>query len=162
MEMIIILLVLYAFVFMYLIRHAAGAFREEWRLDRKYLICVLLLFMGVFALLLLADFVVLDFNREHAGSAIVQLNVLLGVILFSGLLALFAQREIFAVIMGVLYIFDLFFFHHTLGKATGKGVEDFSLIIGSMFNYFINLSVFAAAFFLDRAVQLEQLDDTIF
>ena len=162
MEIIIILLFLYAFVFMYLLGHAADAFREEWRVDRKYLARELLLFLGVFTLILLADFLVLNFNREYAGSSMVLLNLLLAVILFSGLLALFAQRKIFAVIMGFLYIFDLLFFHHTLVKATGNGLEDLSLNIGSMFNSFINLIAFAAAFFLDRAIPLEEPDDIIF
>ena len=113
-------------------------------------------------MLLLIDFLVLIFNQERAGGGVLQLNAVLGVIVFSGLLALFARRKIMAAFMGCLYIYDVIMFLNYVAKFTGNGLDDFGLGLTSMFISFINLIVFAAALILDRIVQLEEPDDTIF
>ncbi|MEK3698739.1 hypothetical protein NYE33_17375 [Paenibacillus sp. FSL R10-2199] len=91
-----------------MIRHAADVIREEWKReqDRKDLARKLLILCGGVILLLLIDFLVLNVGREHAGSGILQYNAVLGVIVFSGLLAFFARRKILAAFMGCLYIYD--------------------------------------------------------
>lgn len=162
-EMIVILLFLYAFVFIHLIRHAADVLREEWKQeqDRKDLARKLLILCGGFILLLLIDFLVLNVGREHAGSGVLQYNAVLGVIVFSGLLALFARRKILAAFMGCLYIYDLIMFHYYGANITGNGLDDFGLGLNSMFSSFMNLIVAVAALLLDRAVPLEEPDDTI-
>lgn len=160
-EMIVILLFLYAFVFIHLIRHAADVFREEWGQGRKDLVRKLLLLWGGFILLLLTDFLVLNVSRDRAGSGILQFNAVLGVIVFSGLLALFARRKILAAFMGCLYIYDLIMFNYA-ANIPGNGLDDFGLGLNSRFISFMNLIVVGAALLLDRAVPLEEPDDRIF
>jgi hypothetical protein len=144
-----------------LIRHAADVFREEWGQGRKDLVRKLLLLWGGFILLLLTDFLVLNVSRDRAGSGILQFNAVLGVIVFSGLLALFARRKILAAFMGCLYIYDLIMFN-SAADITGNGLDDFKLGLNSMFISLINLIVFGAALLLDRAIPLEEPDDRIF
>lgn len=112
-------------------------------------------------LLLLIDFLVLNVGREHAGSGVLQYNAVLGVIVFSGFLAHFAQRKILAAFMGCLYIYDLIMFNYA-ADITGNGLDDFGLGLNSMFISFRNLIVVGAALLLDRAVPLEEPDDRIF
>lgn len=145
-----------------MIWHAADVFREEWGQGRKDLVRKLLLLWGGFILLLLTDFLVLNVSRDRAGSGILQFNAVLGVIVFSGLLALFARRKILVACMGFLYIFDLVMFHYYAANITGNGLDDFGLGLNIMFSSLINLIVFGAALLLDRIVPLEEPDDRIF
>lgn len=115
----------------------------------------LLILCGGVILLLLIDFLVLNVGREHAGSGVLQYNAVLGVIVFSGLLALFARRKILAGFMGCLYIYDLIMFNYA-ANITGNGLDDFGLGLNSRFISFMNLIVVGAALLLDRAVPLEE------
>lgn len=157
MEPIVFLLAFYIPVLLYLLHFGTDVFETAWNLNHRVLIRNLLLFFGVFCLLLVIGFLVLNVNRKLAGGdSILFLNIFCGAIVLAILLGIFAGRYVFAGIISILYVFDLVQFHQFLAAVTGDSSKDSGIGYGYLFTLFINLAGFAAAVFIDHIVQLVQ------
>ncbi|WNS44447.1 hypothetical protein [Paenibacillus sp. MMS20-IR301] len=154
---VIFLLACYAAVLLYLFHHARDIFALAWNQERSNLSRRLVMLSGLFILLLLMDFLVLNTNWEHAGrSFILPVNIFLGAVVLTIVLGIFALRYVFAGIITFLYIFDLVQYRQFLTAITGDSSRDGGIGYGLLFNIFINLIGFAVAVAIDHVIHLVQ------
>lgn len=160
MEPILILGVCYGAVLLYLFNSAGALIQEEWASYKSGLIKKVGCICGVLVLLSAVNGIIFRFNGRFAEeSELLYLNIFSSAVALSAAIGFIGRRLIFAGIIFLLYLFDLYQFHYFAASFTGGSLKDSGIGLSAFINLFINLIAFAVAMFMDHVITLEEPDN---